>query len=206
MRIGNLYFWGSRKENKIALTFDDGPSEETKKILDILKKHNSKATFFIWGQRIPGNEGVIKRIIKEGNDVGNHSYKHQRLKFKPREEIKKDLEKCDEELKKLDIKTNLFRPPAFSIGINLWLICNKLKKKIILCDVVSDDWRRPGADKVVIKVLRKTRNGSVIDFHDYLEGIGSNEDIVPIMEKLIPKLKEKYNLVTISELLGFNFS
>ncbi len=202
MRTGNLYFYGNRKENKIALTFDDGPSEQTKKILEILKKNNVKATFFILGQRISGRESIIRKIEKEEHEIGNHTFEHQRLKFKTRDYIEKDLIKCDEELNKLGIKTNLFRPPAFSIGINLWMTCIKLKKKIIFCDLNSMDWIRPGVEQVVKKVLTKIKNGGIIDFHDYLEGIGSNEDIVPIMEKLIPKLKEKYNLVTISELFN----
>lgn len=119
MRIGNLFFSESRSQNKIALTFDDGPCEETKRILDILKKNKVKATFFIWGQKITGNESIMKRIIKEGHEVANHSYEHQRLKGKTRDYIEQDLKKCDEELAKVDIKTNLFRAPAFDVGINL---------------------------------------------------------------------------------------
>ncbi len=202
MRIGNLYFNGNRGKNKIALTFDDGPCEETEKILKILKKHNVKATFFIWGQKVSGNEDIIKKIIKEGHEIGNHSYEHQRLKGKTRDYIEKDLIKCDEELDKAGVKTDLFRPPAFDIGINLWLTCLKLKKKIIFCDLDSDDWTRPGVEQVAEKVLNNAKNGAIIDFHDYLEGIGPNPDISPIMDKLIPVLKEKYEMVTLSELFN----
>lgn len=61
---------------------------------------------------------------------------------------------------------------------------------------------RPGVDAVIQRVLDNVRNGCIIDFHDYLEGIGPNPDISPIMEKLIPKLKEKYEMVTISEMFN----
>ncbi len=203
-RLGNLYFHGSRKENKIALTFDDGPSYETGKVLDLLKKYNAKATFFIWGQRIKGREKTIERIINAGHEIGNHSYEHKRLAFKSKNYIYDDLKKCDRELNKFKIKTNLFRPPGLSMFYNLFRVCRKLEKKIIICDTISHDWKKKGVEYAVKRVLKKTKNGSIINLHDYLEGIGSNEEIVPILEKILPKLKKKYKFVTISELLNFS--
>lgn len=200
-RIGNIYIHGSRKENKIALTFDDGPSDETKGILKLLKKYDAKATFFIWGQRIKGRENTIDKIIKEEHEIGNHSYGHKRLAFKSKKYIEKDLKKCDYELNKFNIKTNLFRPPGLSMFYNLFNVCKKLEKKIIACDVISNDWRKKGIEYAVKRVLKNTKNGSIINFHDYVEGIGANEEIIPILEKVLPKLKEKYRFVTISELL-----
>lgn len=200
-KIGNLYLHGSRKENQIALTFDDGPSYETEKVLYLLKKYNAKATFFIWGQRIKGREKTIERIVREGHEIGNHSYYHKRLAFKSQEYIRNDLEKCDNELLKLRIKTNLFRPPYLSMFYNLFKVCKKLEKKIIACDVISHDWRKKGVNYAVERVLRKTKNGSIVNFHDYLEGIGTNEEIIPILEKILPNLKEKYKFVTVSKLL-----
>lgn len=204
-KIGNLYFHGSRNEKEIALTFDDGPSEETLEVLGILKKYKVKATFFIWGKRIKGHEKTIEKIIKEEHEIGNHSYDHKRLAFKSKTYIEKDLRKCDKELYKFKVKTNLFRPPGSSMFYNLFKICRKLKKKIIICDVISDDWRKPGIEKIVKKVLKKTKNGSIINFHDYIEGVGNNKEVVPALEKIIPELKKNYELVTVSKLL-FNSS
>ena len=200
-RISNLYFHGNRKDKKIALTFDDGPSKETERILKILKENNSKATFFIWGQRIRGREKIIKRIIKEGHEIGNHSYSHKRMAFKSKKFIEKEIIKCDKELGVLGVKTDLFRPPKFSMGPNLLKTCKKLGKKIILCDVISDDWKKPKIDLVLNKVLGETKKGSIVNFHDYLEGIGSNEQIVSVINKSVPSLKDKYKLVTVSEIL-----
>jgi peptidoglycan/xylan/chitin deacetylase (PgdA/CDA1 family) len=197
-----IYFKRKNPDNKIALTFDDGPSEETEKILDILKENDAKATFFIWGQRIKGREKTIKRIIREGNEIGNHSYSHKKLWFRKRKEIEEEIGKCDEELEELRIKTNLFRPPAIRMGINLLLVCNKMKKKIIICDVISNDWKEQDANKIINKVLKKTKSGSIVNFHDYIEGMGPNKNIVRVIQIIVPKLKEKYKLVTVSELLG----
>lgn len=185
-KIWNLYFNGDKRKKEIALTFDDGPSKETENILDILKENNAKATFFIWGQRIKGREKIVKRIIEEGHEIGNHTFSHKRLYFKSRKFIEKDITKNDEELKRFGIKTNLLRLPGFKFGLNALIVCKKLNKKVIFCDVMSNDWMKPRTEKVVKKVLEKTRGGSIISFHDYLEGIGSNEEITPIIRKIVP--------------------
>ena len=193
--MGNFYYHGSRKENGVTLTFDDGPSQETEKVLDILKKYKAKATFFIWGQRIKGRERIIKKILKEGHEIGNHTFSHKSLWFKSKRFIKEDIEKCDKELRNIRVKTDLFRFPSFRFGINAIVVCKGLKKKVIFCDVISNDWLDPylrkkydkkgsiKIDKVVRKVLDRTKSGSIISFHDYLEGIGPNREIVPILEK-----------------------
>jgi len=210
----NIYFHGSRKENKIAITFDDGPAKETERVLDILKKYNAKATFFIWGKRIKGREKIIKRIIKEGHEIGNHTFSHKRLCFKSIQFIEKDIKRCDKELDKFGIKTDLFRFPGFNIGLNSLIVCWKLKKKMIFADIVSNDWLNPwikkrykkkgpiNIQKPINKTLTKTKKGSILNFHDYLEGIGSHREIIPILEQIIPKLKEKgFEFVTVSKLL-----
>ncbi len=196
-----MYFHGNRNSNKVALTFDDGPSEETEEILDALKENDSKATFFIWGERIKGREKIVKRIIKEDNEIGNHSYSHRNLWFKSKEFIEKDIKRGDSELERIGIKTDLFRFPSFRLGTNSFTVCKNLKKKVIFADIDSKDWKKPGIEKVVKKVSKQIKPGSIIDFHDYLQGIGYNKEIVPIVKRLIPKLKNKYKLVTISKLL-----
>ena len=212
--ILRVFFHGSRKEKKIAITFDDGPAKETVKVLDILKKYDAKASFFIWGERIKGREKIIERIKREGHEFGNHTYSHKRLWFKSSKFIKRDIEKCDEELGRCQIDTDLFRFPGFKFGLISLIVCWKLKKKMIFADMISDDWLNPWLkkeynkketikiDEVINRTLSKTKNGSILNFHDYLEGIGNHEKIIHIMEKVMPKLKEKgFKFVTVSELL-----
>ena len=88
-RVFNFYFHGNRSKKEIALTFDDGPSKETEKILGILKRHKANTTFFVWGERIKGREKTIKRIKKEGNEIGNHTFSHKRLLFKSKNSLSK---------------------------------------------------------------------------------------------------------------------
>ena len=201
--IGNLYFHGSRTNNLIALTFDDAPSEETKEILKILKKEKANATFFIIGEKISGYEDIIKEIIDIGSEIGNHTFTHSSLRFKNLFSVKKEIEKTDEKLKQIGIKTDLFRFPNFHFDPFTIILCNLLKKRIIFTDVVSNDYKLSGVDYTVEEVLKKVQNGSIIALHDYLTGLGRNKDIIEITKRLIPALREKgYEFATVSELLN----
>lgn len=171
-RIGNLYFHGSRDNREIALTFDDVPSEKTRKILDLLKKYDAQATFFVIGNKISKNKEIIKQIVRQGCEIGNHSFNHSSLVSKSKKFIEEQIRRTDEELNKIGIKTILFRPPFLRIGGNLLKIIKKLDKRIILLDVHSKDWSGI-SDKVIInRVLSKTKNGSIINLHDYIERRG----------------------------------
>ena len=197
-----IYFHGKRNKKVIALTFDDGPSKETREALKVLMKHHAKGTFFIWGERIKGRGKIIEKIKKEGHEIGNHTFSHKRMLFKSRKFMKEEIQKCDEELDKLGIKTNLFRPPGGVLSYNLLSVLKKLNKKIILWDDNSKDWEKPGVKKAEKNVLSHVRNGSIIDFHDFIEGVGKNKSLTKILNETIPELQNRgYKLVTVSELL-----
>jgi peptidoglycan/xylan/chitin deacetylase (PgdA/CDA1 family) len=218
----NIFLHGDRNKNEIAITFDDGPSEETEKILEVLKKYNIKATFFIVGKMIKGRENIIEKIKIDGHEFGNHTYSHKRLWFKSKNFIEKDIEMCDAELDKFKIKTALFRFPGLKFGFNSLVICKKLNKKIIFGDAlsfdwVSYDWFNPWLkkkkfikglikiNKVIEKTILKTKGGSIVVFHDYLQEIGPHKEITEILENILPVLKNKnLKFVTVSELLEFN--
>jgi peptidoglycan-N-acetylglucosamine deacetylase len=220
--MNNMFLHGNRNKKEIAITFDDGPSEETERNLEILRRFNIKATFFIVGKMIKGREYVIEKIKIDGHEFGNHTYSHKRLWFKSKKFIEKDIRMCDDELDKLGIKTSLFRFPGLKFGFNSLAICKKLNKKIISADIlsfdwVSYDWLNPWLkkrklikgsvkiEKVVKKTISGTKNGSIIVFHDYLQEIGSHKELQEILERVLPELKKKgFEFVTVSELLEFN--
>ena len=214
-----MYFHGDRNKNNIAITFDDGPSEETLSVLDILKKYDVKATFFIVGKMIKGREHIIEAIKKDGHEFGNHTFSHKRLWFKSKKFIQEDIQKCDDELKRIGITTNLVRFPGLKYGFNTINVCKLLNKKIIAIDFITLnqfawDWFNPWLKKIgliknhikigdVIRVTTKnTKNGSILGFHDYLQEIGPHPELSSILEGVLPELKKKsFNFVTISELL-----
>lgn len=200
-KLGRVYFHGSRKKNKLALTFDDSLSEETLKVLKILKEYKAKATFFVEGKRIKGRENILEEIIKQGHKIGNHTFNHKSLIFKNKKFIESEIKKTDEIFRKYEIETKLFRPPFYHMGLNCLLVCKKLKKKIIYSDVVSHDWELKGVDYPTNIVLSRVKNGSIINLHDYLEGIGKNKYISQILKNILEKLKDDYEFVTINELI-----
>jgi peptidoglycan/xylan/chitin deacetylase (PgdA/CDA1 family) len=214
-----MYFHGDRNKNNIAITFDDGPEEETIKVLEILKKYDVKGTFFIVGKMIKGREYIMEAIKKDGHEFGNHTFSHKRLWFKSKKFIQEDIQKCDDELYRAGIKTNLIRFPGLKYGFSAINVCKLLNKKIIAIDFITFnqfawDWFNPWLKKIgliknqikindVIKVtIKNTRNGSILGFHDYLQEIGSHPELSSILEGILPELKKKgFNFVTISELL-----
>jgi len=203
-KIGRIYFHGSRKFNKIALTFDDGPCKETEEILKVLKKEEIPATFFVLGKKLKKNPLFIKQIVKQGSEVGNHSYSHDSLLSKSSKKIIEEILQTDKLLLKQGIKTNLFRPPYSRFNLNLFGIAKKLNKFIIIADTFSDDWKMIKKEKIIKNVLKSVRKGSILSFHDYIEDFGRNLEIVEVLKALIPKLKEKgYKFVTVSDLLQF---
>lgn len=113
----HVFFYSSdAKKNslkRVALTFDDGPDDNyTSQILDILKKHNLKATFFLVGSRIKAHPDVVKRIVKEGHIIGNHTWDHQNFLKLSDKDILTEVSKTDEELYKIaGYHSTLLRPP-----------------------------------------------------------------------------------------------
>jgi peptidoglycan/xylan/chitin deacetylase (PgdA/CDA1 family) len=214
-----MYFHGDRNKNNIAITFDDGPAEETIKVLEILKKYDIKGTFFIVGKMIKSREYIIEAIKKDGHEFGNHTFSHKRLWFKSKKFIQEDIEKCDSELYGFGIKTNLVRFPGLKYGLNAIKVCKFLNKKIIAIDFITFnqfawDWFNPWLKKIgliknqikiddVIRVtIKNTKNGSILGFHDYLQEIGHHPELSLILEGILPELKKKcFKFVTVSELL-----
>ncbi len=196
-------YWSGRKDKKdIALTFDDGPSDKTLEILKILRKNKSKATFFFLGKKIRNNKKKIIEVIKQGSEVASHLFNHKLSLFKSKKFIENELLSTDKEFKKIKVKTVLVRPPYGWFGLNLLTTCKRLNKKIILFSIDSRDWRGIKSEKIINKILKKVRNGSIIVMHEYIEGIGKNKEIIPALRKLLPELRKKnFRLVTVSNLL-----
>ena len=201
--LGQIYFHGRRDSNKVALTFDDSPSEETEKVLKVLKKYNATATFFVCGKRVIGRETIIKKIISEGHEIRNHTWSHPSLLLRPKTFCERQILRTDELLEKLSIETKLFRPPYFRLGIGAFFACKKLGKKIIGGDMIPGDWiLRKKDTKIVEKVLKKVRGGSIIILHDYLEDIGEHKRISQLTEAVCNGLQKKgFEMASVSEII-----
>ena len=158
---------GSRKDKTIYLTFDDGPIPEvTPFVLDVLKKYEIKATFFCVGENISKNTSLFDRLKQEGHAIGNHTHNHLKGWNQRDEHYLDNVAKCQ-----LHTNTQLFRPPY---GRAKRSQLRELTKhyKIIMWDVLSGDFDlKLSPKKCLDNVLKNTRNGSIIVFHDNIKAI-----------------------------------
>lgn len=189
------YVWEiPNKENKIYLTFDDGPIPEiTEWVLDVLKEEKIKATFFCIGDNIQKNSGIFKRIIAEGHSVGNHTFNHLKgWNFSTEDYIENTI-LCENaiasntEIKKQ--KTKIFRPPYGKIKFSQSRKLRNLGYKIIMWDVLSVDYdKEVTAEQCLENIIENTVSGSIIVCHDSIKAFKNLEYALP---KAIKQLKSK---------------
>ncbi len=153
------------KEHSIYLTFDDGPIPEvTPWVLDILDKYNVKATFFMVGDNIRKHPDIFQMVLERGHKVGNHTYNH----IKGFEYFARGYLANTKKAQEL-MHTDLFRPPHGHMRVMQYLLLKK-HYKIIMWDVVTRDYSsKLRGPQVLANVMRYTRNGSIITFHDSLK-------------------------------------
>jgi peptidoglycan-N-acetylglucosamine deacetylase len=194
--------WDIKTDEKVvALTFDDGPHPKyTQQILDLLKQYDAKGTFFVVGQLAEKSPEVVLRMYENGHEVANHTYTHPSTKSVSK--IMEEISKTNNTIYSITgFSPNLFRPVE---GIYTDEIVNEVVKngyKIVMWSWHQDteDWKDPGVDKIVNKVLGGLKNGDVVLFHD---GGGNREQTVKALEKILPELKRRgYKFITISEMI-----
>lgn len=184
--------------NKIALTFDDGPDEQTKEVLDLLKLWEVKATFFLIGMKIASHKGVVKRMVQDGHVIGNHSWMHSSLfPIQSSKRIRSSLVETRRAIEEVTgVPNHLFRPPY---GVTNPLIKNALRGldfKVIGWSVRSLDTKNEPAEVVFKRIQSKIKGGDIILLHD------TSKNIIPLLKKLLPWLKSmNYELVTVDELM-----
>ena len=193
-----LYKKAQAEKNKkvVALTFDDGPDgNTTPQALDILAKYKIKATFFVQGKNIAGNEAILKRMQSEGHEVGNHSWNHPILTKLSLEDAKKQLTDTEDAITKvLGKSSKLMRPPYGAISDD---IRNSLDLRFIMWDVDSLDWKSKNEAAILTEIQHQTSDGAIILMHDI------HQPSVNSLPKVIEYLQEQgYSFVTVSELLN----
>ena len=197
---------GNENEKIVALTFDDGPDEVfTPQVLDILKKYDVKATFFLIGEKVPYNKNIVKREKEEGHEIGNHTYTHINAAKTSKEKIENEVIKTQEVIKEvIGEYPTIFRPPYRALSRDLCEIVKSKDMNIILWSNIDvRDWSNPGVNNIVSTIENKVENGNIIILHDYNTVRNNKSQTIQALEIVIPKLKEKgYKFVTISELMN----
>lgn len=201
-----VYLRGDRRYPLVALTFDDGPDRTfTPRVLDVLRRERAPATFFLVGTRAEKNPDVVRRIVREGHEVGNHSYSHANLARLAPQQIDRQLRRADRVLTGLTgRKVRVFRPPYGEVTPAVTRVAGALGYRTVLWNVDSLDWKRTTtAQDVVNNVVPRVRRGSIILHHS---AGGKGEDLtntVQALPQIIRTLRARgYRLVTVSELLA----
>lgn len=198
--IKHLFFnqvWDiPNSENTIYLTFDDGPTPEiTERVLEILDKHQIKATFFCIGDNVRKHPEIVQKILSKQHSVGNHTYSHLKGWKTPTKIYISNTEACRMKLNSQFTIQNsqIFRPPYGKITPWQSYKLRKLGYKIIMWDVLSKDYdANISAEKCYENVIQNVSSGSIIVFHDSNK---AKENVLNSLEKTIETLKSK----------GFNF-
>lgn len=178
----------------VALTFDDGPREDTTtRLLDGLLERGAAATFFVIGQQVPGNEGLIRRMKAEGHQVGNHTYSHVRLITADMDTVVEEVHKAEALLTEAAGEGSFWlRPPYGRIGAER---AELIHTPMIYWSVDPQDWKLLNKDKVVAAVLDAVRPGDIILLHDFYST--SVDAALEIVDRL---QKDGYDFVTVEEL------
>jgi cellulose synthase/poly-beta-1,6-N-acetylglucosamine synthase-like glycosyltransferase/peptidoglycan/xylan/chitin deacetylase (PgdA/CDA1 family)/spore germination protein YaaH len=203
-----LYHQGAGTEHQVALTFDDGPDPEwTPEVLDILKRYNVKATFFLVGSQAEKYPDLVRRIVAEGHMVGNHTYTHANLAAIPSQQVEIELNATQRLIESITGRsTTLFRPPynADSQPTDVSQL-TPLKQVqddgylIVMESIDPEDWARPGTDVIVERVKELRKEGSLILLHD---AGGDRSQTVAALPQIIDWLETRGDqIVPLSDLL-----
>ena len=199
---------GPSSPKRVAITFDDGPDRRfTPQVLDILKKHDVKATFFLMGSRVKGLPEITERIHQEGHVIGNHSYWHPKVYAESIERMVWEVEETDKQIQEtVGYLPKLFRAPYGGLQRQHVEKLGEMGKSVIGWTVDSLDWKQIPADEVQHNVLKDVHPGAIILMHCAGDWTQDLSGMTTALDELLPKLKEQgYELVTVPELLGTSY-
>lgn len=177
----------------VALTFDDGPSKYTTSLLEILKATDSKATFFISGTSIRGNERVIRNIDTSGNQIGIHGYSHTPFTSMSVDDVSAEIAGTTHMLYDIGVyPSKIVRPPFGKLNES---IKENVNYPFVLWNIDTEDWKSQNKKLIKDKVLKNISSGSIILMHDMYE------ETIEAIKELIPELQQKgYKFVTVNDM------
>lgn len=185
-------------KKRIALTFDDGPSQSTLRILEVLKQYGGKATFCVVGSRLGSRTDILKRVAEEGHEIASHTWCHKDLNKLSEEEVLEELKSVNQLVYETTGKTVAFlRPPYGNANEIVKQAAIRENMAIVRWCVDTRDWKTKDPEATYKAIVEEAKDGDIVLCHDLYSATAD------AMELVIPKLIEDgFELVTVSELIG----
>ena len=202
--LGPSVWRGDARRQAIALTFDDGPSEATPQLLEILRGHGAAATFFQCGANIRRLPAVAREVLAAGHELGNHSDSHPLCCFRPASFIEKDFGRAQQTFEDIvGVTPSLLRAPFGVRWFGYRAMQHKLGLLGVMWTVIGLDWKLPAA-AICERVLKAARGGAIVCLHDG-RGCHPQPDVRASLEavkRILPALLERgYHFETVSQIL-----
>lgn len=185
-------------EKKVAITFDAAwTNQDTNELIEVLKKHNAKATFFVvgdWAEKFPES---VKAFYDNGHTIANHSDTHKAFSKCTYKELREEMMNCNEKLEGITGgKITLIRAPSGDYTDKSIETAHELGMTMIQWDVDSLDYRGLSVREIVRRITSRTVNGSIILFHNGVE------NTAPALDETLTELGRKgYSFVSVEELI-----
>ncbi len=195
---------GTQTRQSVAFTFDDGPSESTESVLEILQKHRVPATFFQCGINVRRLPAVARAVLAEGHEIGNHSHSHPHLYLRSRQVIKREFALAQLAIQEtLGMSPSIMRPPFGVRWFGFRAMQQDLKLLAIMWTVIGLDWKLRST-AISHRLLRGASNGAIFCLHDGRE-LQSKPDLSETLQSLretIPALQDRgFHFETVSQIL-----
>ncbi|MCS7024041.1 MAG: polysaccharide deacetylase family protein [Bryobacteraceae bacterium] len=195
---------GSKRRKAIAITFDDGPSESTPDLLQLLEAHQARCTFFQCGYHVERLPDIAKQVLAAGHEIGNHTYSHAALYFRPAQFIADEIYLAQEAISRVcGVVPKFFRPPYGARWFGLRRALTHFELKCVMWSGLGLDWKL-NAEGIYQRLRKCIRPGAIFCLHDGRE-LAERPDIRPTIEavrRLLPELREQgFELIPVSDLL-----
>lgn len=183
----------SCEKDEVAFTFDDGPDPRyTPQLLDVLKEHSVKATFFVLGEKAEKHPEIIERMVKEGHVIGLHANRHIGAPFRTYKGMKEDFKRSLEVLQGLGVKVHFYRPPWGLVNMVSNKFIKEYRFKPILWSIHASDWSKYVDEHHIERILvDKVKAGDIVLLHDGRGAEGAPQRTINALHLALPKLKEK---------------
>ncbi len=204
--FGETFTGTPGRGKQLALTYDDGPNDPyTLQLLDVLAKHQVKATFFVIGSFVEQRPDIVRRIIGEGHEVGNHTFTHPVLSLCDGDNVKAELSRCDQALKGVGVaEAKLFRPPFGARRPATLRVARAMGYIPVMWSVTCYDWKATSADRVEAHAVKRIRGGDVILLHDGgHKRMGTDRShTVEATDRIIRRYQDRgFEFVTVGEMM-----